>query len=174
MYCNHVPSSNAYWAPVPAQFLACRSYFKECRTSTPEELELFRLGDEMRLREQRLREQVKDEPVRVYKNQDSTFAGEFPDDILSVIREFSRPLLRYPREYKEALQELDLHEWTALKAKLSTDEAFYILKFLQSYLEAHRKEVKAKQFHLGGGSSYPWVKAYRDKLRIYNELLAKL
>ena len=105
-----------------------------------------------------------------------TYEGDLhlPPEIGSIIQDFARPLLRYPREYKEALQELDLWNWPALKAKLSTNDAFTVLKFLQSYLVAHRAEVRAKQFYMFGGSSYPWTKKYRDKLRIYDELLARL
>jgi hypothetical protein len=100
--------------------------------------------------------------------------GDIPDDVLGIIREFSRPLLRYPREYKEALAELGLRDWSALKAKLSTPEAYTILQLLESYLEAHRAEVRAKHFFLCGGSSVPWVKAYGNKGRTYNDLMARL
>jgi hypothetical protein len=100
--------------------------------------------------------------------------GDIPDDVIGIIREFSRPVFRYPREYKEALVELGLRDWAALKAKLSTPEAFTILQLLQSYLEAHRAEVKAKQFFMCGGSSLPWGKAHDNMARTYNELLDRL
>jgi len=100
--------------------------------------------------------------------------GDIPDDVIGIIRDFSRPLLRYPREYKETLAELDLHDWPALKAKLSTPEAFTILQLLESYLEAHRAEVRAKHFFLCGGSSLPWGKAHGNTNKTYNNLLARL
>jgi len=100
--------------------------------------------------------------------------GDIPDDVIGIIRDFSRPLLRYPREYKEALVELGLRDWSALKAKLSTPEAYAILQLLESYLEAHRAEVRAKHFFLCGGSSLPWGKAHGNMARTYNDLMARL
>ena len=63
-----------------------------------------------------------------------TFA--LPDELVGLIREFSRPLLRYPREYKEALQLLEIPDWPELKAKLSTNDAEQAVVYLQSYLVA--------------------------------------
>ena len=59
-----------------------------------------------------------------------------PDELVGLIREFSRPLLRYPREYKEVVQILEIPDWPELKAKLSTNDAEQVMVYVQSYLAA--------------------------------------
>ena len=61
---------------------------------------------------------------------------EFPSDVLSVVREFSKPILRYPVEYKEALCILEKKEWSELKTKLSSSEADETVLLLKIYMDA--------------------------------------
>jgi hypothetical protein len=61
---------------------------------------------------------------------------EIPSDVLSVVREFSKPLLRYPAEYKEALCLLEKKEWSELKSKLSSSEADEVVLLLKIYMDA--------------------------------------
>ncbi len=61
---------------------------------------------------------------------------ELPSDILSVVRDFSKPLLRYPVEYKEALCLLEKKEWSELKTKLSSSEADEVVLLLKTYMDA--------------------------------------
>jgi hypothetical protein len=44
---------------------------------------------------------------------------EFPPEILSIIREYSRPCFKYFREYKRVLQVKCVSEWPALRAALN-------------------------------------------------------
>jgi hypothetical protein len=141
---------------VPVQFLAYRSCFKECNPITEG---VFKEVADCR------------KPGTLPER---CSIGELPPEISAMIHEFARPLLRYPREYKEALQELDLQDWPELKAKLSRPEAETILNILQSYLQAHRAEVKAKDLFMGGGDSSTWAKARLGKLMIYDYLRARL
>lgn len=65
------------------------------------------------------------------------------DEPLDVIRVQSKPLLRYPREYQEALRELVWPEWPALKDKLSGPQADQGLDCLNRYMTAWRASVCA-------------------------------
>ena len=46
---------------------------------------------------------------------------EFPEEIVRIIRDFSMPLFRYSKEYKDFLREIGKTEWPELKAKLSDE-----------------------------------------------------
>jgi hypothetical protein len=65
---------------------------------------------------------------------------QLPEELVREVREFSKPLLRYPREYKAAIapnkKEWSEEEWPELKKKLSSPEAEQILPELRAYLEA--------------------------------------
>jgi hypothetical protein len=43
---------------------------------------------------------------------------ELPDDVLSIIRAYSRPRFKYFREYKNMLRLCGFQEWTALRDAL--------------------------------------------------------
>ena len=61
---------------------------------------------------------------------------ELPEELLAIVRGFSKPLLRYPREYKEAMRALKRDEWPLVKKYLSTSEADQGLGLLTTYVEA--------------------------------------
>ena len=87
------------------------------------------------------------------------------------------PLLRFRREYKEALQELGYEDWPELKAKLSTNDAEEVMVYLRAYLAAHRLEVEAKNNYMEGrvnGGNVLWMRAFRNKVRVRKELTAQL
>jgi len=107
-------------------------------------------------------------------NPASQGSRDIPDDVISIIREFSRPLLRYPREYKEALAELGLQDWEPLKAKLSTNQADKVIVCLRSYIAAQRVELQTEREFKNGGSSREWGKAIVHKIRIHLQLLKLL
>jgi hypothetical protein len=106
------------------------------------------------------------------------FSGELPPEIVSIVKEFSRPLLRYPREYREALQELKKEEWYSLKSGLSGPNADEVLKYLQFYLTVHRLERQAeKQFRkliIADDSVHVWGEAIVLKHRLFNILSSLL
>jgi hypothetical protein len=100
-----------------------------------------------------------------------------PPEIGSIVQAFARPLLRFPREYKEALQELGYEDWPELKAKLSTNDAEEVMVYLRAYLAAHRLEVEAKNNYMEGrvnGGNVLWMRAFRNKVRVRKELIAQL
>jgi hypothetical protein len=99
-----------------------------------------------------------------------------PSDVIGIIRELSRPLLRDPSGYKKAMAELGLQDWPQLKAKLSTNDAEEVMKYLHSYLAAHRLNIEAKRYYKDGGSNgnVRWTKANYNKIKVYRELITHL
>jgi hypothetical protein len=70
-----------------------------------------------------------------------------PVELERIVREFSKPLLRYPREYKTVLALMGRKEWSELKQKLSSPEADQVAKALRDYLEASAQEEKCLQIY---------------------------
>jgi hypothetical protein len=44
---------------------------------------------------------------------------ELPPELVRIIREFSKPLLRYPKIYKKVLEACDMNQWPQLMKELS-------------------------------------------------------
>lgn len=114
-----------------------------------------------------------------YPPNPKTYDGDLPlpPEIGSIVQAFARPLLRFSREYKAALQELGYEDWPELKAKLSTNDAEEVMVYLRAYLAAHRLEVEAKDNMNEGrvyGGNVLWIRAYRNKVRVRKELTARL
>jgi len=72
---------------------------------------------------------------------------EFPDDVLRLIREYSRPCFKYFREYKSMLRLCAFQEWTALRQALQVNPE----RVLPS-LRAHEKAQTV------------WLHAYHEVL----------
>ena len=68
---------------------------------------------------------------------------ELPDDVLRLIREYSRPCFKYFQEYNRMLDMCGFHEWTALREALQ----LYPYKVLP-YIRDHHKAFT------------PWLHAY--------------
>jgi len=71
---------------------------------------------------------------------------EFPSDVLGLIREYSKPRLKYFREYNRALKVLDKEKWNALKEKLISngDE---VVPTLEMYLDSFVELQKTQMIH---------------------------
>jgi len=59
-----------------------------------------------------------------------------PPELVRIVKAFSKPILRYPREYKDALRETHKREWPVLKEKLSGPYADQALNCLNRFLAA--------------------------------------
>ena len=59
---------------------------------------------------------------------------ELPEDVLSIVRAYSRPLFTYHKEYHHALKVLGKKQWLKLKEKLH-EEPSVVLPALHTYLE---------------------------------------
>ena len=64
---------------------------------------------------------------------------ELPDDVLSIVRAYARPVFKYYSEYNHALKVLGKKQWPKLKEKLQT-ESEVILPTLDIYLKAFVKK----------------------------------
>lgn len=70
-----------------------------------------------------------------------------PDDVLGVIRDFSRPRMRFYKEYRQGLTELGFQRdehWHALRDKLCMSDAESVLEAFLLYKET---TVALKQFN---------------------------
>jgi hypothetical protein len=161
-------------AVVPASLLGFRSYHVAGvgLTLTPqEEADIAQMKAEAAA--YRARTYNPKPPCKTYDE------GELPlhPEIGSIVQAFARPLLRFSREYKEALQELGYEDWPELKAKLSTNDAEEVMVYLRAYLVAHRLEVEAKYNYMNGivyQGNVLWMRAFRNKVRVRKELIARL
>ena len=90
---------------------------------------------------------------------------ELPEDVLCLVRVFSRPRMRYYKEYREGLAELDFkpHEhWYDLRDKLSSPDAERVFSTFLLYKDA---TLALRQFHKS-----PWPGSYM----VYHAALEKL
>ena len=102
---------------------------------------------------------------------------QLPEELERIVREFSKPLLRYPREYKLAVA---ADEWPELKQKLSSPEADQVIGPLRQYLDAkdqsrtygtiYQDTVVDNPCELSREEQYEimstWIKAMRNERNI--------
>ncbi len=68
---------------------------------------------------------------------------ELPSEIVSIISAFSKPLLRYPKVYKQALDVYGLKEWPELMEELSfTGEPKEVLNCVRYYTLTQKNMYK--------------------------------
>ena len=58
---------------------------------------------------------------------------EFPEDVLAIIRAFSKPLLRFSGEFRKVLMELGLRDWYEVRVKLCSPDADVVMVALRAY-----------------------------------------
>ena len=75
---------------------------------------------------------------------------ELPADVLAIIREYSKPVFPYYREYKQALERNYLDEWTTLRKKLNDDILVLLL--------AHQKA--SEEWHQAMKEEHIWETCY--------------
>lgn len=71
------------------------------------------------------------------------FVGHLPPEIGSIIQDFARPVLRYPGEYKQAMEAvarfkrlMEVGDWPLLKAALSSNDADDVVLYVRAFIEA--------------------------------------
>lgn len=58
---------------------------------------------------------------------------ELPEDVLGLIRAYSKPRMQFYHEYNKIMNELGLQEWRDVQLKLCTDQAEEVIKALTEY-----------------------------------------
>lgn len=71
------------------------------------------------------------------------FSGELPPELVSIIREYAKPRLRFPNAYKEVLKIFKLKRWPELMEKLSGAEAKKVLAVTKVFLVARKGYLQA-------------------------------
>jgi hypothetical protein len=61
-----------------------------------------------------------------------------PDEIVDIIRQYSKPLFRHFKEYNAMLRARNVSDWPELKVKLSGKDAHLILPVIENYLVAYQ------------------------------------
>jgi hypothetical protein len=82
-------------------------------------------------------------PVKLRKR----FSGTLPTELVSIISAFAKPRLRYPREYKEALEWTGTREWPELMKKLMDDGVIDVLRKYLALKEEMRLAKRAHSLH---------------------------
>ena len=79
-------------------------------------------------------------PVKLRKR----FSGVLPPELVSIISAFAKPRLRYPDEYRAALEWNGVREWPELMKKLMGEE---VIDVLRKYLALKEEARLAKREH---------------------------
>jgi hypothetical protein len=90
---------------------------------------------------------------------------ELPEDVLSLVRDFSRPRMKYYKEYRQGLVELGFKphiHWVSFRDKLCTPDAERVFASFLLYKDA---SLALSQFHKS-----PWPGHYS----VYYESLERL
>jgi hypothetical protein len=68
-----------------------------------------------------------------------------PDDVLCIIREYSKPRMRFYKEYKDAMKDIGLIDWPEVREKLCSSRADRVIRGLLNYTYAfvETEEVKS-------------------------------
>jgi hypothetical protein len=92
---------------------------------------------------------------------------EFPEDILEIIRAFSKPVFRHAKEFREILKVLRLSSWLSIQAKLCSPNADQVIRVFRLYREAFvaKEEIRMLTRHLR--EEYP-PEFLKHHLDLYN------
>jgi len=61
----------------------------------------------------------------------------FPDDVLDIIRAFSKPLMRFSGDFRQVLMKLGLRDWPEVRQKLCTPDAEKVIQTLKEYTDVY-------------------------------------
>ena len=85
---------------------------------------------------------------------------ELPDDVLTIIREYAKPVFQHFREYNHALKVLGRKKWPMLKYKLEIEPSVVLLvlpRYLESFLkkqEVYRDLVQKENLRYVSGEMH--------------------
>lgn len=84
---------------------------------------------------------------------------ELPEDVLRIIRDYSKPRFKYFREYRRAVQLLGKDKWHPLKEKLQSN-GDKIIPILLPYLDAYLETKMRRQALLDSVNPLPFINNY--------------
>jgi hypothetical protein len=90
---------------------------------------------------------------------------ELPDDVLGLVRDYSRPVFKHYQVYNAAKKVLDVYHWNLLKEKLEAETEGLIptlLAYQNAFLERKEIEKEYTDFMLGKNQE---VYEFREKMR---------
>ena len=71
-----------------------------------------------------------------------------PDDVVELIRAFSKPRMRFSGEFRQALMKLGLRDWPEVRQKLCTPDAEKVIQKLKEYTDVYLEcSVHLKQMN---------------------------
>ena len=88
---------------------------------------------------------------------------ELPDDILAIIREYSRPCFKYFREYNRIMVQSGIVRWPLLKKKLNDNILAYLLAYENALIELEKER-----------NPDLYKERRRERTRTLNELVVRL
>ena len=77
---------------------------------------------------------------------------ELPEDVLGIVRDYSRPVFKQYHVYNQAVKVLDVYHWTMLKEKLEAETEGLIptlVAYQNSVLERKEAQKELNDFMLG-------------------------
>jgi hypothetical protein len=93
---------------------------------------------------------------------------EFPEDILRLIRQYSRPCFKYFREYNTMLRLCGFHEWTTLRQALH-EKPEKVLPYIRDHEKAQTLWLQAYKRNLENRRGYQNARA-----RTFGELVKSI
>jgi len=70
-----------------------------------------------------------------------------PDDVLCIIREYSKPRMRFYKEYKDAIKKIELMDWPEVREKLCSSLADKVIRALLNYTYAFVETEDVKSMY---------------------------
>jgi len=71
-----------------------------------------------------------------------------PDDVLDIIRAYSKPLMRFSGEFREVLMKLGQSDWPEVREELCTPDAEHVIRKLKEYTEVYLEcSVRMKEMN---------------------------
>ena len=90
---------------------------------------------------------------------------ELPDDVLGIVRDYSRPVFKQYHVYNRAVKVLEAYHWTMLKEKLEAETEGLIptlVAYQNSVLERKDAQKELEDFMLGKNQE---IDEFREKMK---------
>jgi hypothetical protein len=86
---------------------------------------------------------------------------ELPEDVLAIVREYAKPRFLYYKQYKEAMLDMELNDWPAVRKRLCDSDGADVLKQFLEYKDCYVETDKLKR-KLDSERSYIHIPCYYD------------